>query len=81
MEMASVHLLLYDYRGRDWVLLLQLLYKSIWIAAVYTPLWLQGDVSAVTTLFAVAFASYIVGDLVAIPFAHLYRTYKKEAQR
>ena len=56
------------------ILLLQLLYKSVWMVGVFIPLTLRGQISAYRLLLAVVFASYIVGDLIAIPFRDLLST-------
>jgi hypothetical protein len=53
------------------VLLLQLCYKVIWFIAVFLPLALTAHVPGYGRILALIFASYIVGDLIAIPFAHL----------
>lgn len=54
------------------VLVLQLSYKSIWFVAVFFPLLFAGKVQLYSWLFAVTFATYIVGDLIAIPFSHVF---------
>jgi len=53
------------------VLLLQLSYKIIWFAGVALPLILKGQFPAHGYVFAVIFLSYIIGDLIAIPFGYL----------
>jgi hypothetical protein len=50
------------------VLCLQLCYKSIWFVGVLVPLLVRGELPAHGLVFTVIFASYIVGDLIAIPF-------------
>lgn len=54
------------------VLLLQLLYKSLWFVAVFFPLLIAGRLPDVGPIFAVVFATYIVGDLIAIPFRYMF---------
>jgi len=54
------------------VLLLQLSYKSIWFVSVFLPLLLTGKMQVYGVLFAVVFATYIIGDLVAIPFSTIF---------
>ena len=54
------------------VLLLQLFYKSIWFIGVAIPLLVTGQFPAHGTVFAVIFATYIIGDIIAIPFAYLF---------
>ncbi len=54
------------------VLLLQLCYKSIWLLGVIVPLLLADQFPDYGILFVVIFASYIIGDLIAIPFAYLF---------
>ncbi len=53
------------------VLLLQLCYKSVWFVAVVFPLLIRGRFPGYGLLIAVVFATYIVGDLIAIPFPYL----------
>jgi hypothetical protein len=54
------------------VLLMQLSYKSIWCVTVFLPLLLAGKLHLYGVLFAVVFASYIIGDLIAIPFSYVF---------
>ena len=53
------------------VLLLQLCYKSVWFVAVVLPLLIRGRFPDYGLLTAAIFATYIVGDLIAIPFPYL----------
>ena len=54
------------------VLLLQLLYKVIWFIAVFTPMAINGELSLSAIAVAVIFATYIVGDVIALPFKSLF---------
>ena len=54
------------------VLLMQLSYKSIWLVAVFLPLLLAGKVQMYGVLYAVVFVTYVIGDLIAIPFSHVF---------
>jgi len=51
------------------ILLLQLIYKVIWFMGVVLPLLVAGSFPTYAIPFAGIFASYIVGDLIAIPFS------------
>jgi len=53
------------------VLLLQLCYKSVWFLAVVLPLVIRGQFPDHGILTAGIFATYIIGDLIAIPFRYL----------
>lgn len=53
------------------VLLLQLCYKSVWFAGVVIPLLVRGRFPDYGLVTAAVFATYIVGDLIAIPFPYL----------
>ncbi|PKN37719.1 MAG: hypothetical protein CVU62_08320 [Deltaproteobacteria bacterium HGW-Deltaproteobacteria-2] len=53
------------------VLMLQLVYKTVWMLGVYIPLVMSGNNSLYATLLAAIFVIYIIGDLVAIPFSYL----------
>ena len=50
------------------VLLLQLTYKLLWLLAVFLPMAVHGEAPPYAWLFAVIFTTYVIGDLVAIPF-------------
>jgi len=53
------------------VLLLQLVYKSIWFIGVILPMLVTGRFPVYAILPTVVFATYIVGDLIAIPFPYV----------
>lgn len=50
------------------VLLLQLFYKLIWFIAVIVPLVISQQFPGYAVVLAVIFMTYIIGDLIAIPF-------------
>jgi hypothetical protein len=54
------------------ILLLQLCYKSIWIVGVILPMLVLGDFPSYGILSLVIFLTYIVGDLLAIPFSYVF---------
>jgi len=54
------------------LLLLQLLYKSLWSAVIALPLLFSGHLPCHGVLLLAIFATYIVGDLIALPFAYLF---------
>jgi hypothetical protein len=56
------------------LLLLQLLYKSIWLIVVALPLWSAGRTTEMTTIFV----SGVVADLIAIPWPYVLTTYVKQ---
>ena len=60
------------------VLLLQLTYKSVWLVGVLIPLLFMGQYSTYTFLITVAFVSYIIGDLIAIPFSYVFAKEPKQ---
>lgn len=53
------------------LLLLQLCYKLIWFIGVILPLLALGQLPLYAILFILIFASYIIGDLIAIPFSYV----------
>ncbi len=55
------------------VLLLQLFYKSIWLICVMLPIFSRGAIEKYAVMTAVIFATYIIGDLIAIPFSYLFK--------
>ena len=54
------------------VLMLQLTYKIVWFAGVVFPLLFAGQYPGYGLLHAVIFASFILGDLIAIPFSYVF---------
>jgi hypothetical protein len=54
------------------ILFLQLCYKSILFIAVFLPLLVKGQFPSYAIILAVIFATFILGDLVAIPFAYIF---------
>jgi hypothetical protein len=54
------------------VLFLQLCYKSIWFIGVVLPLLITGHFPGYAVLTAAVFATYITGDLIAIPFSYIF---------
>lgn len=53
------------------VLLLQLFYKSIWFIGVLLPLIVTNKFPSFAIPMTIIFATYIIGDLIAIPFSYL----------
>jgi hypothetical protein len=54
------------------VLLIELMYKLIWLLGVVLPLVLQGEFPASAAVQVVIFVTFVVGDLVAIPFRYVF---------
>jgi len=54
------------------VLLVELFYKLIWLCCVVVPLALRGEFAASSIVQVVIFATFIVGDLIAIPFRYVF---------
>jgi hypothetical protein len=54
------------------VLLIQLCYKSIWFIGVVLPLLVTGHFPSYAIPTVIIFATYIVGDLIAIPFSYAF---------
>ena len=53
------------------VLMLQLIYKSVWLVAVFLPTLISGTPAAYAWVLAAISLSYVVGDCIAIPFRQL----------
>jgi hypothetical protein len=51
---------------------MQLTYKAVWFIGVVFPLIFYGRFPAYAILHVVIMASYIIGDLIAIPFPYLF---------
>jgi len=54
------------------VLLLQLCYKLIWFIGVLLPLLLTNKFPSFAILMTIIFVTYIIGDLIAIPFSYIF---------
>jgi hypothetical protein len=54
------------------LLLLQLTYKVVWFIGVILPVLIAGEFPTYAMGFVVFFTVYIVGDLIAIPFAYVF---------
>jgi len=53
------------------ILLLQLCYKLIWLIGVIAPPLISGRLPSHAVLPTVVFVTYVVGDLIAVPFSHI----------
>jgi hypothetical protein len=60
------------------ILLLQLCYKTIWFIGVVLPLWATAHFPSYAMPTVIIFATFIVGDLIAIPFPYVFA---KESNR
>ena len=54
------------------VLLLQLSYKLVWFIGVILPIVMTARFPSYAILYVVIFATYIIGDLIAIPFSYVF---------
>jgi hypothetical protein len=54
------------------VLLLELVYKPVWIVAVALPLFLKGQFPFYVVFMTAVFITFIIGNLIAIPFSNLF---------
>lgn len=54
------------------MLLFQLIYKPIWLAVAALPLFLKGQFPLYVVVISAVFLTFIIGDLIAIPFAYLF---------
>ena len=60
------------------ILLLQLSYKVVWFIGVIFPIVVTAKFPSYAILYVVIFATYIIGDLIAIPFSYVFA---KQADR
>jgi hypothetical protein len=54
------------------VLLIQVLYKSLFLVGLVLPLAVRGTVPSYSVPLIALFALFIVGDLIALPFPYLF---------
>jgi hypothetical protein len=60
------------------VFLMQLFYKSAWFIGVALPLWATGHFPSYAIPTVIIFATFIVGDLIAIPFSYVFAKEPKQ---
>ena len=56
------------------IFLVQMAYKVAWFAFVFFPHLLQGSIPLYAWIMAVIFLSYIILDIIAIPFQCIFST-------
>jgi len=54
------------------VLLMELIYKSIWIVGVCIPLVVTSQFPSYAIPMLILFVTFIIGDLIAIPFHYVF---------
>jgi len=54
------------------ILLFQLSYKVVWFIGVILPALIAGKFPIYAIMYVVIFASYIIEDLIAIPFSYVF---------
>jgi hypothetical protein len=54
------------------ILLVELLYKLLWLCGVVVPLALRGEFPGSAIVQVVVFCTFVVGDLIAIPFRYMF---------
>ncbi len=54
------------------LLLLQLMYKVVWFVGVILPILFAGKFPTYALLFTAIYVTYIIGDLIAIPFSYVF---------
>lgn len=54
------------------ILLLQLSYKVVWFIGIILPILVAGKFPPHAISFVVIFVTFIIGDLIAIPFSYLF---------
>jgi len=60
------------------VLLMQLFYKSVWCIGVLVPLLVTGNFPSYAIPMVIIFVTYIIGDLIAIPFSYIFAKESKQ---
>lgn len=54
------------------ILIMQLVYKIIWFAFVFIPNGIANGFKMYAIYIAIAYSTYIIGDLIAIPFKYIF---------
>jgi len=60
------------------VLLMQLCYKVVWVIGVLVPLLVTGHFPSYAVPMVIIFVTYIIGDLIAIPFPYIFAKESKQ---
>lgn len=60
------------------VLLMQLCYKVVWFIGVLVPLLVTGHFPSYAISMVIIFVTYIIGDLIAIPFSYIFAKESKQ---
>ena len=60
------------------VLLMQLCYKSVWFIGVLVPLLVTAHFPSYAIPMVIIFATFIIGDLIAIPFSYIFAKESKQ---
>ena len=55
------------------ILLLQLVYKVVWFIGIILPVLIAAKFPAYAISFVIVFATFIIGDLIAIPFSYVFK--------
>lgn len=55
------------------VLLTELFYKVIWLIVVMLPLLITNQFPSYGTMMAVIFITFVIGNLIAIPFSYIFK--------
>lgn len=77
LGMAIITILgLFDPHKYVPILLLQIVYKSLWIFAVFIPHVIIDGAQFYTIFILVVFIIFIVGDLLSIPFKEVFKLKK-----
>jgi len=59
------------------VLLVELFYKLVWFILVLLPRVIRGSVPVYAWMYAGIFITWIIGDLIAIPFSRVFEREKR----
>jgi hypothetical protein len=54
------------------ILFLQMTYKTIWFIGIILPLAIKSQLPTYSVTIILIFATYILGDIIAIPFGRLF---------
>jgi hypothetical protein len=60
------------------VLLMQLFYKLVWCIGVLVPLLVTGHFPSYAIPMVIIFVTFIIGDLIAIPFSYIFAKESKQ---
>ena len=59
------------------ILFMQLIYKSTWLIVCILPKLIKGELPLYGIVLSIIMLTYVIGDLIAIPFSYIFSSEKQ----